>query len=60
VPARAAQTELRFGWRGRAGQRGDGEVDDVDAGLGGLDDRGGVQAAGVVGVEVDRDADLLA
>ena len=52
--------EFRLGWLVGAAHRSDGAVGDVHAGFGGLQDRGGVEAAGVVRVEVDRDADLLA
>jgi hypothetical protein len=45
--------------RGAAAHRGDREIDDVHAGVGGAQDRAGVDAAGVVRVEVDREADLL-
>ncbi len=45
--------------RGAAGHRGDGEIDNVHTRLAGLEDAGRVDAAGVVRVEVDRNADLV-
>ena len=45
--------------RGEAAHRGERAIDDVAAGLDGGQHRGGGDAAGVVGVEVDRQADLL-
>ena len=45
--------------RGAAGHGGDGGIDDIDTCGGGFEDAGGVQAAGVMRVEVNRDADFI-
>ena len=45
---------------GHAAHRRDRRVDDVDARVGGAQDAAGVDAAGVVRVEMDRHADFLA
>src|SRR4051812_35651680 len=46
--------------RGETGHRGNSGVDDIHARLGGEEKRRDLAASGVVRVEVDRDADLLA
>ena len=46
--------------RGQSRHRRDGTIGDVEADVGALQDAGGLGPADVVGVEVDRHADLLA
>ena len=47
------------GLGGQRGQRGDGDVDDVDTGLGGQQVHGDLVRCGVVRMEVDRQADFI-
>jgi hypothetical protein len=51
---------VEVGLAGGAGHGGEGAIDDIDAGVGGFEDGGGGDAGGVVGVEVDREADFVA
>ena len=49
---------IQIGLAGGPGHRRDGQIDDVHAGVSGLQDGPGVDPAGVVSVEMDRQADL--
>ncbi len=53
VAAEGMDDGIEVGLGGEAGHGSDGEVHGVGAGLGGFDDGGAADAAGVVGVEVD-------
>ena len=44
---------------GAAAERGNGGIGDVHAGRGGLDDAGCIQAAGVMGVKMNGQADFF-
>ena len=50
---------VQVGLGSGAGHGGEGHVGDVGSGIGRGHDGGGVESGGVVGVEVDGDADLL-
>src|SRR5260370_13130092 len=50
---------IEIGLTGAAAHGGDGAVGDIDTGIGGFEDGGGVDAAGVVSVKVDRKGALL-
>ena len=51
---------IEIGLAGTAAHGGDGAVGDVDSGIGSFQHGGGVDAAGVMRVKVDRDADFAA
>ena len=58
--AQGVDDGIEIGLAGAAAHGGDGGVGDVYAGVGGFENGGGVEAAGVVGVEMDGDADFFA
>src|SRR5205814_5108701 len=51
---------IEIGLAGTAAHGGDGAVGDVDSGIGSFQHGGGVDAAGVMRVKVDRNADFVA
>ena len=60
VCASAATMEFRLGWLVCAAHRSDGAVGHVDAGFGRLQNGSRINAAGVVRVQMNRDADFFA
>ena len=57
--AQGLDDRSEVGLRGHAGHGVHGRIDCIDAGFAGGEDRGGRNAAGVVGVEMDRQPGLL-
>ena len=59
IPAHGVDDGIKVGLCGKPREGRDREVDHIDASLGSFNDRGASDAAGVVGVEMYRDADLI-
>ena len=59
VPSQGGEQGVQVRLGGQPGDRGEGGIDDVAAGLGGHQQHGAAVAGGVVGVQVDGDADLV-